>query len=1068
MMKKNFLKTATALMSLTMLVTSTGVSAMKTGNVSYSVDGAAVNSVVPGTLTSTVKVADNGVGNTAQLITAVYDDITGALSGVSMSDVADVTEGASFGISTSTTLATLDGYSVKHFVWSGNEMIPYSNVKDQNLYLKAASGVEKVNLIWQQVTASDKEAVSYRVYKDDEVIKTVSADCGSAYIAADATEAEYYVEGLAEDGSIVSVSNTVWAAGKMPYVAPEVKEPENLKTSISAATATATTITQAFRGTTKTGDFEAVISADGDMALYGKQIPLAQGEDGSWTTTETVLKEERFDVKTVGGRDAFLVAKYANESGTSKRGYLYFLLNAEKYTSDFSGMKITFDYYDYAASGANAIGFECVNPATGKNVSVDKISLTETDDGWKTATYYVNAAVNSDINNALYGSCAEFRITAYDNYAYIDNVSVEAYLPTRAELTIGDEANTATVSSGRTTTKGANMVHTGNATLVENSGDKKRDDISDAYYTTGTDQSYMLTTGTDTNNVTKDAVMAVNCYRISNSKSNQSMYLAFRAADTFDEYTNVAIEMTYLSTAATKAQYSTAAGEGKGTLDIPSTNGVWTTSTFEIADLNFALFDYENDTSKFDFRVRSTAAPLYIHSVKITAVEEDGEATAEKLLEAEYELKSENGDTLYPDGVSISLDASGNVISNGITVANGAVNTDRYSTISQLGDGYVFETQSYVQTTDDASSAKLRYINFAVDDAYMYGRRDSVAEIAIEYYDGEGGDIYFQYNTNNSLVGPVSNTSKSRIIGAPTATNTFKTVKFILDDACFVNKGNGSSDFRMRMDTSKESPQQLKIKSITIKRNPVTALEKMPEEGAPVIYIAGDSIAADYDEDREGGRKGWGMRLGNYLSDEVVIGNYAVAGSSTASFGNYNAILDSLKKNDYVIMSFGHNDSMTNKYVSVEDYKANLKAFASKVLMKKATPVIASAIPTFDTTEYVDLDVAMSDGIDVYREAAKAVADEMKLSFIDLGGEMKQAIKDAINASEDPSDFNTTVNTWFETEYVTAEDGTSAESTTRVHLLETGAVKAAEIIIDALKADTKIRVLNSNGYILEK
>ncbi|MEL7599231.1 MAG: hypothetical protein AAGU18_03925 [Proteiniphilum sp.] len=50
------------------------------------------------------------------------------------------------------------------------------------------------------------------------------------------------------------------------------------------------------------------------------------------------------------------------------------------------------------------------------------------------------------------------------------------------------------------------------------------------------------------------------------------------------------------------------------------------------------------------------------------------------------------------------------------------------------------------------------------------------------------------------------------------------------------------------------------------------------------IFIAGDSTAQTYNEERDGLIKGWGQMLDCYLNENIEVVNHAIGGRSTNSF----------------------------------------------------------------------------------------------------------------------------------------------------------------------------------------
>ena len=79
------------------------------------------------------------------------------------------------------------------------------------------------------------------------------------------------------------------------------------------------------------------------------------------------------------------------------------------------------------------------------------------------------------------------------------------------------------------------------------------------------------------------------------------------------------------------------------------------------------------------------------------------------------------------------------------------------------------------------------------------------------------------------------------------------------------------------------------------------------------LYIAGDSTAADYPNERAP-QIGWGQTLQYFFADPARIHNRAVNGRSTKSYineGHWDSLLEEVKAGDVVLISFGHNAPAT-------------------------------------------------------------------------------------------------------------------------------------------------------------
>ncbi|MDX6692560.1 MAG: hypothetical protein QOF02_163 [Blastocatellia bacterium] len=166
-------------------------------------------------------------------------------------------------------------------------------------------------------------------------------------------------------------------------------------------------------------------------------------------------------------------------------------------------------------------------------------------------------------------------------------------------------------------------------------------------------------------------------------------------------------------------------------------------------------------------------------------------------------------------------------------------------------------------------------------------------------------------------------------------------------------------------------------------------------KGPITIYLAGDStMAAKLPEKRP--ETGWGERLQQFFkADEVRVENHAQNGQSTRTFIEqqlWQAILDKLKKGDYVFIEFGHNDAAKDKpdrYTAPEDYRRNLVKFIEEARAKQAIPVLLTPV----MRRRFDREGNFQDAHGVYPDIVRAVAAERKVALIDMHRKSEQVIK---------------------------------------------------------------------------
>lgn len=128
------------------------------------------------------------------------------------------------------------------------------------------------------------------------------------------------------------------------------------------------------------------------------------------------------------------------------------------------------------------------------------------------------------------------------------------------------------------------------------------------------------------------------------------------------------------------------------------------------------------------------------------------------------------------------------------------------------------------------------------------------------------------------------------------------------------------------------------------------------------IWMAGDSTMANKPIDDEKQERGWGQMLPLMLQGPVKVENHAVNGRSSKSFideGRWDKMLAGMKKGDYVIIEFGHNDEKPKADRHTDPgttFDVNLRKFVREAKKKGVTPVLMNSIVrrNFPSQEFDD------------------------------------------------------------------------------------------------------------------
>lgn len=177
----------------------------------------------------------------------------------------------------------------------------------------------------------------------------------------------------------------------------------------------------------------------------------------------------------------------------------------------------------------------------------------------------------------------------------------------------------------------------------------------------------------------------------------------------------------------------------------------------------------------------------------------------------------------------------------------------------------------------------------------------------------------------------------------------------------------------------------------------------------PVFYIIGDSTVRNGDGSGKNQQWGWGSFIAAYFdTTKLSVSNQAIGGRSSRTFiteGRWDRITSELKKGDYVIMQFGHNDAgplddtarargtiqgigeeskdiynpITKKDETVHTYGWYMRKYIREAKAKGAVAIVCSPVPRDNWKEG-----KVNRSTDSYTKWAKDVAKEEQCFFIDL------------------------------------------------------------------------------------
>ena len=408
-MKKSRCRLAAAITAVMMCAGA--VSAGAQGFTEYSVNGKKVSAPMPGALKTSVEIENTE--NDARLITALYDSRTGALEKVAVSDKTAAGDVAS----TDMNIDTLDGYTLRRFVWESDGMKPLGAAQEHAIALDAQYSYGRVILTWTKVAPELKPA-SYSIYKDGVCIaEGISAGNASYQINDGGQGGTYRIVAVDGAGRILSASNEAAVEADLGVY---YFDTENMQHVIDATPLKSKTY----------GSIDGQIVAGGGGTLYYDE------ESGSYKYTEE-LGDGNWGVDTIGGREAMFTTLFMQNGTASKNGCINFMLGSA-FTTAYNNVKLTFDYYD---EGTTDIVIRYVNGWGEVALGTRTVKRTGTNT-WKTAVVELGDACfnNGSVSTGLFDGTADFRFESGGKMLHISNISIDrGDIFTGAEFDINKE-----------------------------------------------------------------------------------------------------------------------------------------------------------------------------------------------------------------------------------------------------------------------------------------------------------------------------------------------------------------------------------------------------------------------------------------------------------------------------------------------------------------------------------------------------------------------------------------------------------------------------------------------------
>ena len=208
----------------------------------------------------------------------------------------------------------------------------------------------------------------------------------------------------------------------------------------------------------------------------------------------------------------------------------------------------------------------------------------------------------------------------------------------------------------------------------------------------------------------------------------------------------------------------------------------------------------------------------------------------------------------------------------------------------------------------------------------------------------------------------------------------------------------------------------------------------------PTVFLCGNSTVVDNDNEPWAS---WGQMITRFFTDKVCIANYAESGLSANTFiggKRLDKVLTQMKKGDYLLVEFGHNDQKQRgpgkgAYYSFSYY---IKQFIDEARLKGAHPVLVT--PT--RRRQYDGNGKIKDTHADYPAAIRDIAARENISVIDLQ-DMTKVLCEAMGVEESKHLYvHYPANTY---------PGQTRELKDNTHFNTFGAYEVAKCVIEGMK-----------------
>jgi lysophospholipase L1-like esterase len=163
-------------------------------------------------------------------------------------------------------------------------------------------------------------------------------------------------------------------------------------------------------------------------------------------------------------------------------------------------------------------------------------------------------------------------------------------------------------------------------------------------------------------------------------------------------------------------------------------------------------------------------------------------------------------------------------------------------------------------------------------------------------------------------------------------------------------------------------------------KNPSVSTVQIEPVDVPTVFVIGDSTVCDQPSEPF---NSWGQMLPRFFKPVVAVANHAESGESIGSSlgaGRFNKIWSQMKKGDYLIIQYGHNDMKSKAPNAVQTFHDDFGKVVDKARSLGGIPVLCTPV----SRHTFGADGKVSNSFNGYPDAVRSVAQEKNVPLIDL------------------------------------------------------------------------------------